>query len=76
MAGIVIYEKIPKKTILSEGKKAIKQISQWFKDNPKRKICRCDFWYGIFRNIRKAHIEEDIQDAVDEALKRGKYGKK
>ena len=48
---IVIVEKLTRE----EAEKNIALIEQWFKDNPRRKVCRTDLW-----KVRRGFVREDI----------------
>lgn len=39
-----------------QAEKDIKGIEQWFKGNPRRRVCRTDYYI----NVRRNHIREDI----------------
>lgn len=66
---IVIYKTIPNSTIKKEAKAAIPKIEAFFKANPKRRVCRSQFWYGKFRSVRRNHVQEDVNAVVKECLK-------
>jgi hypothetical protein len=47
---------IMKRLTLAEADETIKGITQWFKDNPRRKVCHTDCYF----KVRKNHIREDV----------------
>jgi hypothetical protein len=67
---IVIYPKISVKKLKKDAKDLIPKIEQWFKDNPKRRVCRTELWYGKCINIRRKTVAEQINAVVKELLKR------
>ncbi len=64
-----MHKRMPAKTIRKEAKKLVVDISKWFVENPKRRVCRAELWYGAQVTIRKNHVEEDIDKATKAALK-------
>ena len=67
--SIIIYKKIPTKQIRKEAKKAIQDIENWFKKNPRRRVCNTETWYRKMIKVRKKHVVEDINAAADAAIK-------
>lgn len=57
---IVIYKTLSKSVILKEAKETVPQIEKWFVDNPKRKVCHAQFWYGKMADVRRGHVKDDI----------------
>lgn len=66
---IVIYKTVPNATIKKDAKASIPKIEAFFEANPKRRICRAQFWYGKFKKIRRNHVKEDVDAVVKECLK-------
>jgi hypothetical protein len=46
---------ITRKLTKGEAEKNILLITEWFKQHPRRKVCRTDLW-----KVRKQHVREDI----------------
>lgn len=69
MGTFVLYKTIPNSTIKREGEKAVAGIEKWFADNPKRRVCNAEVWYGKRAKIRKGHVQEDMDKAVEAAVK-------
>ena len=67
---IVIYQTIPEETIRSDAKDTIEKITQWFKDNPKRKVCRAEVWYGRVVHVKRKTVAEQINAAADKAIEK------
>jgi len=67
---IVVYKRYTDSEILADAKDAIKNITQWFKDNPKRKICRVQLWYNKTVHVKRDSIAKQINKAADEACKK------
>lgn len=53
---IAIYKLLSKR----QSKKIAKQIEQWFKDNPRRRVCHTDIHGGT--TIHRGHITEDLAE--------------
>ena len=68
MAMLVVYHKIPADEIRADAAKAIVQIGEWFKTNPKRRVCNAQIWYGKTAKIRRKTVAEDITKAMNEAI--------
>ena len=47
----VIFPKLTKK----EAEKNIKDLEEWFRNNPRRKVCHTDLF-----KVRRSHIREDV----------------
>jgi hypothetical protein len=52
MAGFIFFKKFTPE----EAKDIIVDISQWFRDNPKRRMCQTDLGF----KVRRGHITEDV----------------
>lgn len=65
---IALYKTVPEKTIRKEVKESIPKIEEWFKLNPKRKVCRTSLWYGKIISIRRKTIAQQLNAAADEAI--------
>lgn len=61
---IVIYNKLTKKELKASAKETIAKVNEWFNNNPRRKVCKAELWYGKVHKIRRDHVEEDIQAIV------------
>ena len=46
---------ITRKLTIPEARKAILQLAEWFRQNPRRRICRTDDF-----KVRKGHIAQDV----------------
>lgn len=64
----LLYERIPDDELRESAKDAIKQIEQFFKDNPRRRVCRTELWYGKVRSIKKKDVATQINDIVEELI--------
>ena len=51
------------------AKDVVKQSEEFFAANPKRKTATAQVWYGKVIKIRRNHIQEDVDKAVEEELK-------
>lgn len=61
MASIFLYPKIKIEELDVILEKTIKDVSLWFTQNPKRKVCRASWIHGESFKIRKNHIKQDIE---------------
>jgi spore coat protein U-like protein len=57
---IIVWQKPTKTELKKSIKDCIKQATQFFKDNPSRKVCRVG-WYADTVSIRRNHIKEDVE---------------
>jgi hypothetical protein len=77
MGSFVCYQKLPAKAIRKSAKRSIDGIEEFFKCNPKKKICVAELWYGRTIDVRKGHVAEDVNAAAELAIKndRGTFDK-
>ena len=68
MASIVVYGKISKEEILKSAEETIQDVQKWFEDNPKRRVCNIELWYGKRGKIKRKTIAEDINKFAEEAI--------
>lgn len=68
MSMFMIYKKHPEETIRNEAAEAIVQIEEWFRTNPRRRVCRAAFWYERRHGVRKGHVAEDVNKIADDAI--------
>ncbi len=40
-----------------DGEDLISRIEEWFKENPRRRVCRTEYF-----NVRRKHVIEDIME--------------
>ena len=60
MSMFVIYDRLSQ----LEANVSYQGITKWFKNNPRRKVCKTDYF-----NVRRGHVKEDllkhsVKDAV------------
>lgn len=67
---LVFYKTLPAATIRKDSKTTIKKINKWFKDNPKRRVCRAELWYGDVVSIKRNAVEKMVTAAAEKAIKR------
>jgi hypothetical protein len=65
---IAVYQKYPEEQIRQDAKETIKNVKKWFKDNPDRKLCRIQVWYGKTIHVKRDQISVRINKAADEAI--------
>lgn len=66
---IVIYKRLSEKTLRKEAKDVIKKLQIWFDENPKRRVCRTELWYGRFVSLKRNTFKEQVEKSVEKALK-------
>lgn len=65
---IIVYKNVSKSVILKEAKSNIPLIEKWFADNPRRRVCYTQFWYGKMANVRRGHVKEDVDKQALNAI--------
>lgn len=68
---ILIYDKFTKAQLKKEAAEAVKSLTEWFKNNPKRKTCRAEMWYGRMHSIKPKDIKGQINKIVANLLEEG-----
>lgn len=63
MAMITLYPRLSIEELDNIFEKTLKDITKWFAENPKRKVCRVGWIYGEIIKIRKNYIKQDIYKA-------------
>lgn len=64
----VVYTKVTPEEIREDAQEAITGIEEWFKSQPKRRVCRVEFWYGRMFSIKKKNIAEQVNKIADECI--------
>ncbi len=49
-----------------DGEDLISRIEEWFKENPRRRVCRTEYF-----NVRRKHVIEDIMEHTQKEVKNG-----
>ena len=71
MGSFVAYQKLKTAALKRLAKESIEGITKWLQENPKRKTCHAELWYGIERNFsRKDNIAMIINDLLKQTLKK------
>lgn len=65
---IAIYKRLSEKQIRKECKSTIKKLEKWFIDNPNRRVCHAQLWYGRPISIKKTTIKSQVEDAAENAI--------
>jgi hypothetical protein len=65
---IVVYYKIPEIELRNSMLNAVKQIDDWFTNNPKRRVCKTELWYGRTHTIKKKDVRGQLIKIVEEIL--------
>ena len=61
---IIAYNKIPDKEIRRVADEFKPILATWFENNPKRKICKIDWFYGRSIDVRRENHEARIDAEV------------
>jgi len=64
---IVIYNTLSEQEIRDSAADAIPKIEAFFVQNPKRRVCRTEFWYGQTHSIKKKNVADQV-NAIAEAV--------
>ena len=59
---IGIYERFTKKQLEKHVAEAIKGVRKFFKDNPKRRVCTAELFYGKVMKLKPKTFEKQIRD--------------
>lgn len=70
MAGILFYARIPDGELRSQVSEAVENINKWFEQNPKRRVCRCELWYGKFQSIKRRDVQTQIESVVEKLIRK------
>jgi len=65
---IVLYKRLSEKTLRKEAKDVIKKLQSWFDENPKRRICRTELWYGKYVALNRNTFKQQIEKIIKESL--------
>lgn len=57
---IVVYKPMSTEQILESAQKAVYQIEEWFKANPKRRVCNVEIWYGKAYKIKRKNVTAQV----------------
>jgi hypothetical protein len=68
MTTFILYKRLTEQEIRQDARKVVEDLGRWFRENPRRMICRAELWYGRTACVRRKHMEEDVETAVREAL--------
>lgn len=60
MAIFALYQKLSKEEIDKIYKKTLIDISTWFEQHPRRRVCNIEWIYGKTCKIRRKFIKEDL----------------
>jgi len=68
MAGFIVYQKIPDDELRDSAEEIIPKIETFFIQNPKRRVCRSELWYGKTHSIKKKNVADQINAIVDKMI--------
>jgi hypothetical protein len=69
---IIVYKTLSEQELRDSAAAAIPKIETFFVQNPKRRVCRTELWYGRTQSIKKKNIAEQINAIVDGLIAEGK----
>lgn len=72
MASFVMYPEISAVRAKEIAEENIPLIEQWFKNNPKRRVCNAEFLYGIQLKIKPKTVREQMMAEVDRLIAHGR----
>jgi hypothetical protein len=67
MGSFAAYYKLKPTALKRVAKESIEGITKWFKDNPQKKQCDAELWYGV-RHIFKP--KDDVAAFINDLLER------
>ena len=59
---IVVYSRFTKAQLEKHVDEAIKGVRKFFKDNPKRRVCKAELFYGKMMSLKPETFEKQIRD--------------
>ena len=65
---LIIYKTLTEQQLRDSAAEAIPKIETWFVQNPRRRVCRTELWYGKTQSIKKKDVEGQINAIVEELL--------
>ena len=68
MGTFIAYMTLSDKDLKRNAKDAIRDINKWFEDNPKRKDCNAELWYGKRILIPKGKVKVMVEKFLKESL--------
>jgi len=66
-----VYYKIPYEEIKAYVDAFMPKLIRWFADNPKRKICKVDWFYGRSLNLHRNNYRQRITNELQQTNKGG-----
>ena len=71
MTGFRIYSKMTEKELRDSAAEAVPQIEAFFAQNPKRRVCRTELWYGKAQSIKKKNVADQLTAVIDKMVEEG-----
>ena len=66
--SIMVCQRVPDDHIRNQEEEMIPQIEEWFVANPKRKICKVQWFYNKSIDVRRGRVAEKIHSAADVSI--------
>ena len=61
---IIVYQKMTKEALAKSVEETIQRVGNWFKENPKRSVCKSELWYGKKVSLTRKNYEQQIRDVA------------
>lgn len=65
---IVIYQKLSEEELRKSAQETIPQVESWFANNPKRRVCKAELWYGKRLSIKRKNVAEQVNAVVNDLV--------
>jgi hypothetical protein len=72
---IVVYAPMSEQQLRKSASENIPKIEEWFKANPKRRVCRVELWYGEVISIKRKTVAEQINARMEKLIGEGRIKK-
>jgi hypothetical protein len=69
---IVIYKTLTEQELRDSAAESIPKIESWFVQNPRRRVCRTELWYGETKSIKRKNVADQINAIVDKLVEDGR----
>lgn len=69
MATFVVYKRLSEAELRAAAETLIPQLEGWFENNPKRRVCTAELWYGGSYKIKRKDVRGQIQLIVEKLIK-------
>ena len=67
---LAIYQRLTLTELQQQQADAVAQLNNWFVQNPKRRICKAQLWYGRQHKIKRNDVASQIKQIADELIRK------